>query len=741
MSLIILDLKVRDIEISGNLTQNNSMLALDSTVQTLDSTVQTNTSTLSTDIQANTTTLSADVQTNTAAVQSNTTALSSNIQTVSTNILSNTTALSADVQANTATLSSNIQANTTAVQTVSTNILSNTTALSADVQANTTAVQTQSLSLSNTIYYNILSLDNSIQAYTTALSADVQTNTAAVQANTTTLSSNIQTVSADVQANTTALSADVQANTTTLSADVQANTTAILRTQILATEDVISPAMVVPLSRNILAAKNGTGNYENLRSDCCNNLNTAIITNEWTNLAISEIFEDTGDVVIIKPKTLIKFGRSADINGVAETLVTALAKDNLQTVYDELNALTFPAAATAPNGTFTPGNYQYAAAALGASITLDAGGVSSSVFVFRFNGAITTAATTTIILANGARASNVYWFTTTAGAITLSSSNQLYGTFISSAAMTVGAGGLITGRCTSLVGAVTTNTSAISVSPDNSFYELGIVQNFALFATSGAITNTGTSIITGDIGTNIGLITGFGAPSVITGITYISTDRLGTVTLGTVWRHGGDETYLSTNTIDRIVSTELTDASEVIIEGHTITGTDLTFVVQTVTMTGQTDVFLGTPLARISRVYNNGSVVLDGEITGFDTTGTSLFGKVTPFESIHITMSADEQQSQKCATSFSSTDYGILTQFKGGQSSKSDALVEFKLEVKRPNKVWRTMYQWGAQANTSIILNPYVVVPKNADVRVKAISNTSNLEVFASMHFLIAKII
>lgn len=46
---------------------------------------------------------------------------------------------------------------------------------------------------------------------------------------------------------------------------------------------------------------------------------------------------------------------------------------------------------------------------------------------------------------------------------------------------------------------------------------LGTAENFAMFTTVGALGNTGTSTITGDIGTNGGAVSGFGAPTVVNG--------------------------------------------------------------------------------------------------------------------------------------------------------------------------------------------------------------------------------
>jgi len=51
---------------------------------------------------------------------------------------------------------------------------------------------------------------------------------------------------------------------------------------------------------------------------------------------------------------------------------------------------------------------------------------------------------------------------------------------------------------------------------------LGESSNFVLFTSTGAIGNTGISIITGDIGTSAGAVTGFSSPSVVNGVIHIA---------------------------------------------------------------------------------------------------------------------------------------------------------------------------------------------------------------------------
>ena len=60
------------------------------------------------------------------------------------------------------------------------------------------------------------------------------------------------------------------------------------------------------------------------------------------------------------------------------------------------------------------------------------------------------------------------------------------------------------------------------------------------------------------------------------------------------------ETYVSTNAITHVISDDA-NTGDLYIEGHTISGSDLTFATQTVTLTGTTAKALTTPLARATR--------------------------------------------------------------------------------------------------------------------------------------------
>lgn len=204
----------------------------------------------------------------------------------------------------------------------------------------------------------------------------------------------------------------------------------------------------------------------------------------------------------------------------------------------------------------------------------------------------------------------------------------------------------------------------------------------------------------------------------------------------TVWITGGNETFLTTNTISSVVSTSSADTQLITIEGHT-DGGSYTFLTQQVTLTGQTPVTLPTPLVRVSRLTNDGTTDFTGLLTVYDTTGTSTAGAVTPQSAKHLQIEIGTNQSQKCQTTFSNSDYGFLTQVTGSISSKATAVVEYDLQIREYGKVFKTRFKWTSEGSSTVVLfAPYIIVPKNSDIRIVAISNTNNIGVFASFNSL-----
>lgn len=210
-------------------------------------------------------------------------------------------------------------------------------------------------------------------------------------------------------------------------------------------------------------------------------------------------------------------GPLIDITAEAAADTTALAA--------ELAALPSDGAlgAVLGNGqTILPGVYDIATAAdIQGILTLDAAGDPDALFVIRVNGALTSVAASQIVLLNGADAANVFFVSQ--GASALGANTIFRGTALAvGGAATIGNGSVVEGRLLSTVGAVNTDTSVVTnPGATTTDITLGVLELFTLFTSNGAVANTGTSVITGNIGTNLGLITGYGFPSVVFGDVYV----------------------------------------------------------------------------------------------------------------------------------------------------------------------------------------------------------------------------
>lgn len=169
--------------------------------------------------------------------------------------------------------------------------------------------------------------------------------------------------------------------------------------------------------------------------------------------------------------------------------------------------------------TITAGVYETAAAVgpIG-TITLDGGGNSDSIFIFRTIAALTIGAGCVFNLINGATSNNVFFVA--GGAISIGANSNSSGTFISPlAAIGLGANCFLNGRVFSQSAAITNNGN-IYVPVLNSPFEMGIIANFAIFTAVGAVVNVGANIIVGDIGTNFGTVSGFESAT-LSGFIYL----------------------------------------------------------------------------------------------------------------------------------------------------------------------------------------------------------------------------
>jgi hypothetical protein len=216
---------------------------------------------------------------------------------------------------------------------------------------------------------------------------------------------------------------------------------------------------------------------------------------------------------------------SVNVNGVIGPSAQCAA--DLLTAYNFLNSAVpnfFPAPLLGNGQTLDAGVYSISGAStLNGNLILDAQSNGSAVFIFKIQGPFSTNANSKIILINGAMACNVFW--KVEGLVSMASGTTMRGTIIANnAAINILTGDTLEGRALSTTGAVNFHGvmaytpigcgSPVLTGP--AAPALLTTQCYALFSTNGPVSNAGVTNITGDVGTNVGLTTGFN-PLFVTG--------------------------------------------------------------------------------------------------------------------------------------------------------------------------------------------------------------------------------
>ena len=199
--------------------------------------------------------------------------------------------------------------------------------------------------------------------------------------------------------------------------------------------------------------------------------------------------------------------------------ITAIAATEVDDLYAELTGL-------APTGThppafglgetITPGVYDVASAAtIDGTLTLDGLGSTTSVFVFRIAGDLTTTDPTNIFLTNGALSSNVYWLVE--GDIDIATNNNFTGTaFAHNGNITVGVGTSVNGRLLSNLGNIDTDADGMTTPNNPSEIPIGLtLSTFVVFTSIGNLTNINGGTFLGNVGTNSGVIIGYDLPTTV----------------------------------------------------------------------------------------------------------------------------------------------------------------------------------------------------------------------------------
>ena len=199
---------------------------------------------------------------------------------------------------------------------------------------------------------------------------------------------------------------------------------------------------------------------------------------------------------------------------------TANAAASLTVAYNQLDAAIpnfFPAPLLGNGQSLNAGTYFIGeSASLNNTLTLNAQGNPNAVFIFQIEGAFSSAAGAQVLLTNGAVACNVFW--KIEGLVDLATNTVMKGTIVANnAAIILNTGVSLEGRALSTTGAITVSGVTVvmplgcgtPVLTGPTAPALNTVACYTVFSGNGAVANTGVSFVTGDIGTNVGLTTGF----------------------------------------------------------------------------------------------------------------------------------------------------------------------------------------------------------------------------------------
>lgn len=189
------------------------------------------------------------------------------------------------------------------------------------------------------------------------------------------------------------------------------------------------------------------------------------ITNTGSSIITGDIGSDpTGTITGFPPGVVVGTQHSADASSTQ-------AKIDRATAYAALIAMTPDQDLSGQDlgtiGTLTAGVYEFSSSAgLTGTLTLDAQGDPNALFVFQIGTTLTTAASSSIVLANGALPGNVYW--AVGSSATLGTSSTFKGDILAEVSITVTTSANVVGRLLADSGAVTLDTNIVTLANSGS---------------------------------------------------------------------------------------------------------------------------------------------------------------------------------------------------------------------------------------------------------------------------------
>lgn len=187
-----------------------------------------------------------------------------------------------------------------------------------------------------------------------------------------------------------------------------------------------------------------------------------------TNTGPTTVGGSAGSDVGLSPGTSYTGSASVTRSGVGTNQITTpaanIAQTDLVTAYNDISSPTPTqlGASDLAGQTIIPGTYANASGTFANSgtLTLDAKGDPSAVFIFQANSTVITSPNSTMVLANGAQACNVYW--RVGSSATIGVNSTFVGHVYALTSITANTGARINGQLLARNGAVTLDSNTIT---------------------------------------------------------------------------------------------------------------------------------------------------------------------------------------------------------------------------------------------------------------------------------------
>jgi hypothetical protein len=174
----------------------------------------------------------------------------------------------------------------------------------------------------------------------------------------------------------------------------------------------------------------------------------------------------TGDLGVSPGSAVTGFPPGVVVSGAihAANAVALAAQNSVITAYNSLasQACTLDLTGQDLGGrTLTPGVYCFSTSAqLTGTLTLNAQGNASAVFIFKIGSTLTTASASSVVMINGGSPCNVFW--QVGSSATLGTTTSFIGNILALTSITMNTGANLTGRDLARNGAATLDTNTIN---------------------------------------------------------------------------------------------------------------------------------------------------------------------------------------------------------------------------------------------------------------------------------------